>query len=1854
VLKLPPTRCASRGYGQTLTAPESNQRQQICVDIQTCLDEDDNGVCKNAWGYCVKEKNVWRFDADSCPGEYNSCQTFQTRPEQGGQGVSYVRSSVTGEDVCNSTNVGCQWYSREYFAGDWQDRPVATSQNNSADCARAGGTAWNSSLGICTISRADCDKPLNGIPRIWQRIDSPTETDCLKSNGFWNENNNTCQTSSTNTTSVEAGVCESDRTYFNRNAGTCSADASGCQEFINTGEGTNFIANSDFEIGDDGQAPKGFVVQEMNIIDSATTKEACAETWNPVIGKCTSGSVTPNSGVAKVSGQNNFYSGASSLKIDLPSAGRARTVEYKLVLPANDGNIVYPGDSFTVSLYARSESGTVPFGLYLARDANVIGETDRSSKQFTATTSWLPKRVTLTVPEEGRGVIVYLYVPAGAGNSLYIDALMLERGTIASDYRDYGRVNKTYLKQAPAYLSCLGYTLAHPALTIDAATSRAVCTGSTYKGFWQDQGSGFKCYEHPLDAASCSNYALQCFPEEIGCAKYSPATGDPWISGIARQTDICPAECVGYATYKQKETNFMSAEFPLYFIPKTAKTCQAAEAGCDQFTNLDAIARGGEGIEYYTYLRQCQKPATPSNAATYYTWEGSDTTGYQLKVYSLINGDPLFAGEAGTNPPKYVPEFTDFSRCTEAVFQAGNLPDCRQFYDVSGNISYRLYTKTITSSDDCHPYRKTNTSIIDLENINSQVATSATLCALYQGDWNNGQCTKTEQECTQIFGGVWDSANGGQCTKNIFMAIPSEALSCNAAVSGCREYIGNAGNNVKNTLNDTFESGTNEDWAGGVPSNESTTLGGHSLYIPAGTTTIRKKVNIAAGKTYTLSFSGKKIGANLNPLTIRFASVPDPAKTYFSLADDDDNTPTAKLGANWNYYTLGPVFITWNITGDQYLEFSGLSNVSYLDNIMVKEVTDNLFLVKDSWQTPASCDTNNFGQVVPQAMLGCQAYKDQKGQTANLKSFSRVCREEAVGCELMIDTKNSSSTPFGQAFNAGAPDEDNAYVGADELVTMVNDPKKYCAAADKGCRTVGSPNYSQGRIKDFTDKYILDNPDNYAGVANPILCRDQELGCEEYRNTTGAAYFKKPDAKLCEYRTSVVVQKETVSGWFKQRTDEGCQAIASKAGDCSRVWDDTGKKCYKELNASSAQNCSYVGGIWRSSMQKKSVAGVETTVAACTGESYKVSKQDCQDIIWNPDNAQCMRKLTSYTDQVSCQENSGLWKTIGTGPARCVEDVFKLYKNTESNFNNWTGLCNETYNACSEFIDFDPSYAQNGDFETSRTAACLSDCRKTPSIAGANTCEDYCDYTKDGHQAGLINTSYDDPNGWQTRTGAVALDSQAHTGKSSVKIVKSDGNSADNQSSEVNQTIAGLKRGKTYIASVFFKAKPGVYGRLALGDEGSTVNGKYVNMVKKIGNGQWQKLEVKYTVPLYSGSGNAYSENRTAHLYGPRNACADADSNGRCDTADLFSPTYPDPDLKNPFGTVNASNVIVYSYPDAEGADYVLYDDMEVKEERNTHYYYLDNQRIVKDQCVEEDWTKGCVRFFNTNPGVNNYELVKVRSDRICGQWLYDCKGKTDGVCSGTPNPGIITCEEAKVGNASICVRRVDPSLAKNWIGGIDAIKTTYKNRDIGFRYGDYSGFSILDRPSIENINTTTGDLANSQPNFICRAYPVVTSPFPASVAGLAGFTKANICNVGTGNACECTYQQVDAGGKTIYYGANQTLPASMKICTAGGALTVGGAKKVDVYAECSTNADCNTSGAGDGICSTVTIKLNAQGVWGRCLEKDESMTVNGDNGTFPCLTWYPFKTCVIGVNIGNLCSGDGDCTQGITQGKCQ
>jgi hypothetical protein len=607
----------------------------------------------------------------------------------------------------------------------------------------------------------------------------------------------------------------------------------------------------------------------------------------------------------------------------------------------------------------------------------------------------------------------------------------------------------------------------------------------------------YACYAHPDSGdfsqkvgapAVCKNFASQCNQDEVGCDSYvkSNAANAIPIPAVVTSANVCPMECDGYNTYVRVADDFYPAKVD-YLIPSTAKTCSGSSVGCHEFTSLASSSSNGETKEYYSYLRQCVQPE--GDCADFYSWQGDSKQGQQLVKFSLKGN--------GTKPSV---SDNEAATCNAQVFgipfgYPGYNADCRQFYDQKGNISYALYSKTISCSASCTSYRLT--------------------------------ADKTDNSGAQptcLTGGVWsDSQNG--CVYNVLAA---ESKTCTAADNGCSEFDGNSSANTQAAVTDSFENGTSG-WSGGAIDSAAYIANNHSYLFSA---SISKNLSgssaIYKGSTYTLTFLARSDNA---------AAVITANISNGSVISSFNGAVSTKIG-EWNIYSLNLPPITEGVTPSEVLTIKTTGAV-YIDNIELTKTADDYYLIDGSWNTPASCDQDYNKNPFPQYMLGCSSYNDRLGAAKYLHSFDHIC--SVVGCEAMVDTQNSNS-----------PDADNSHgattsVAADSVIYAVYDQDKLCDQTNKGCERLGLKN-SYGTEATYKDTYFDNNPDKY----NNILCGSNGVGCNLFTtDNTASNYFKDPGDAVCEWRQAAATTNGW--GWYTKRVmrcgTNGALCAANK--DCT-------------------------------------------------------------------------------------------------------------------------------------------------------------------------------------------------------------------------------------------------------------------------------------------------------------------------------------------------------------------------------------------------------------------------------------------------------------------------------------------------------------------------------------------------------------------------------------------------------------------------------------------------------------------------------------------------------------------------------
>ena len=1487
------------------------------------------------------------------------------------------------------------------------------------------------------------------------------------------------------------------------------------------------------------------------------------------------------------------------------------------------------GDVYTATAYLKaSQALSQPLILSL-----VGGENEINSSELYLNEDYLQYSSTLITANPGNDLEMRLNLPYVPGGIVYLDAAGLSINSLdqvrsldfVQPFQDYELNNKVYYKKSNVSLNCHGYGSNDPPPVLDPLTydSKAKCEAAN--GYWDQPASGVGvfipnktgvCYKYGPDYPTCKNFMKVCEPEEVGCQIFTPINGDPQIPGVVSLTDYCPAECVGYQTYKQDPTLYEPEPEPLFnnFIATTATSCFLDEVGCAQFTNLDEVARGGEGIEYYSYLRQCIKPNLGLGEKTFFTWQSSASGPPQVVKYE-------FQSDKTTGAPKTIDNSGDcgLTLGTEDF-------NCIKFFDSDGKEYYRDIRTTITVSEDCHPYRKTES---------------------------------TQKNC-EATNGRWQ-ADISAC---LYDAIPKEGIICRSETNGCRAYIGNRGNNIYVQLFDNFESSQPLDWYSGregtntgnlAKVGESVVVGGHSLYAPETTDSVHKFVDIQKGNLYTLSFWAKTASQTEDIIAVKFSTAPD--NNAFATLE----SRKVKLNTNWQNFNLGPVYIDWDVTANNSLIFSDIGNKIYLDNITLKVVKDNVYVVKNSWITPTSCDQNFYGAPEEGAMLGCQAYLDTLNQTHNLKSFTGLCRSSAVGCQILVDTKNSIN-PNQQLFNReNATLLDDYEVPKDELFTFVLDNNFSCTKADKGCQKLGMPVYEETGALSFKDVYIKNDPDKYIDVPNAIMCNDEALGCTELINEAGAfEYYKIEPTKLCEFKQGLV-NGQNVRGWFKRgNTVLGCGGLAYSQIDCTAdkgaAWSVKYNQCSVILNDVKDEGiCSERNGEW----------------GWCNNGS-------------SPNQQDCLSKGGTWHDD-------------------CLAYPFSIYKVSEANkYKGYVGICDGRWSGCTEFIDVNPNFVANGGFEFIKEGALIPWTANAPELVG--TYRVMTNGAREGNKAlQLIKRTNKDSSGQiYDFSQVIPRLEKGKTYKLSFyyKVPEEARGRGDNcplpgASFEFN-SLDG------YCAVPDYKTK-----------EECELNNKTWTSAPKpprieyTAEKEWKKVQYLYTVPVGICSNTKYKDKASCetvpintwqefHLLQDFELILNAPLNQNCpDSYILYDQVEIKDNTEDSYFVIDEGRNLDRSTCTAVNwdagciqflnTDKDTFEIIKVKNDRNCEEW-----AICTGHCSDPNYkTKADCQ--SSERCSNTDYINKVDCEAYGGTW-----GKfnswNDNLCSATD---LCTKEEAgscvkfaakkdnvryDLDNAPLEIKRInDFEKQKGYIyrfgsGGLSRLTQ--------WRAGDYSGYSIPDRlplekeielnqasqfkmyPQLNNL-TEVFDKRYTEP--ICKIFPAADAPLPFALSEEKGYENLKILysrSVGLpaiGNGC--FYERAESSGFTTYfpYGATRTAenPTGVdKICTSpleqqGGA--------------CPFPYTCETtiSGFTTTACNTIEKTTEFTGLEGMCLEFD---TLNplyskiyqnfyGDlynYQPYACLTFYPFMIdlCLLhdqaGCELNPNCSWDGKCNPKI------
>lgn len=881
--------------------------------------------------------------------------------------------------------------------------------------------------------------------------------------------------------------------YFNNKIQDCSTSAESCQEMmrVKPGWGVNLVMGADFSHDNVGDSLENSRINDYwnvwsegdrfaQIIDTSSLDGIS-------LGKAIRASST--SGVLGVYSDN-----ALSL------------------LPANLN--VLSGETYTLSADVYLISGDK---IHL-----VLGSDYETAVETTDKEVWRHLSVTRSLQDQPMSELAFsvmVYSETGLVD-MAVRNVKLEMNSSDSGFSLYG-ANKIYQKLIPNYLKDVCYV---------------------------DANSSAPDYRLRSDApAVCNNFARECNLNEAGCERFTESSTRFSVAAQAVTTDYCDASCNGYDLYVTRSNYFYSPQAE-NIIPKNSKTCSAKAVGCSEFTNLDEQNMGGENKEYYVKLKQCIKPG--AECADFYTWIGTEESGYQLKSFILqrdANGNP-----ASTSDTSQI--------CNENIFNLSPSdpafnPDCRQYYNKAGQISYRQQDNTITCSDNCHSYRLTENNV---DSTLSQVE-----CTGVDRSWN--AASSACYVCKN--GGLWSNEHQA-C---LYQAIPNEGIKCSASENGCREYNGNLGNNTKLITANSFASDL-EGWEGQcgdatVYSAVSNSNNGQSLMYDRGANAggalqetscdqsgsitwlnriigsakaapnsfIRRILGktVSESKAYSLKFTASA-NADTN-VYFAFLNSSD-EMAYFNASDSNQTGSFTITGNNeWRTYEINLPVLDHIVDNKEALVIAANEDF-YLDNLVLTEITNRYYLIKNTSQIPDVCYYDMlYNYQGADYNLGCSLYSDRFNYSHYLRQFNKLCQDSAVGCELMINTANFDDFKgniWKDANSNGvcdASEPECIEVEGDKFFYAIYDKTKQCNAADLGCSRMGSA-VSFGQNLAWSDVFKRNNPNQY----DQMICTSAEAGCEawQYVDGSGSAYFKNPGNEFCVYRNSNNPE-QAVKAWYR-------------------------------------------------------------------------------------------------------------------------------------------------------------------------------------------------------------------------------------------------------------------------------------------------------------------------------------------------------------------------------------------------------------------------------------------------------------------------------------------------------------------------------------------------------------------------------------------------------------------------------------------------------------------------------------------------------------------------------------------------
>ncbi|MBI4435327.1 hypothetical protein HY630_01515 [Candidatus Uhrbacteria bacterium] len=1204
VLKYPQTECRAVGNGEIRISTLSPGRNTSCVDAPSCIGEDNDGNCVDGYGYCVQEKNVWRFRGNECPQEYATCLSF-TNTETGDTGDFLV--STVNYSVCDQDNAGCRWYRTGKYLED------AGTEDPADDTYE-----WLATGDDYVLAERDAD------------VNAPTWNGTA-----WETAGRGAYIYTSGETYTYEQYAYEDRLYLTNNATSCSEGDVGCTQLYPFEQGVylNTVQNPSFEEDEDSDGtPDGWTPIDSSSIFLDTSTSAFGSTSL----RLTPGNSNYVSQIVQAA-EHNFYTFSGYFQAQ--TSGDEVLVQISF-LDADGVPLDAAGTSFSGDCTWDAVNDW-----YEIIEAPSTDDFDRFE-------------CLMTTPENTVQILVEVAnTPTYATGNLFVDALQLELGEDANIFAEgySGSPSEVYYQIAPSYLGCTGKPTdpeacdsyaqvcsaqevgcslyapedgdpSVPAIISELDACPSECVGyATYK----QEATDFESQSFPLYFIADS--ASTCSEQFVGCDSYTNlGSVEAGGEGIEYYTDLrfCLSPDIADATATNK-------------TPATYFTWEGSDNEGYQLQTWSLLQSNYGGAT--DTFDSCTPSLEPPLGCT--PFEETDPELAPCTHIQMNSENEVVCGDSNSAMQDDV---WANEACDEHDDIFGN-PDCREFFDTEGNIHYRQYSDTISISDECAAYRKDESTACDCQgNVSSDCPiatfgvqegsggywTDQGFCRYYVLPEESVECPAEQNGCRAYTGGAGRNATTilsetfeGGTYEDFAMAdlssFPDEIAISNESVAteGHSLYVlapsgGTAGiDTVQVYLGpsniDTYDEDdptsctgvvgtggcdvTNDIDGDGSEDEDCTVLDGEGS---CGALTD----DLVAGKTFVLEFWAK--GSGSLAVTFEEEGGAGSSRNFVDPQNDPLIPDDLTLSGAWQLYSLGPIDTSAYDDFDEnaVLRFAtGADAEFYLDNVTLKQVEENITIIKDSWVVPSTCDQTPQAVDSPQFYLGCEAYTDHNGNDVDLYQFSDLCSEEVVGCEGFYQTANSES-PYTQVYNARCVysndldftdgdvrtsnvaceidgveyctiiagqgycvfDANQAFGGVlpvetvsateryavvygpetvvisgDTPVYIVEDDRYACTSSAMGCQEFGSPTYTQDQseVESFESVYYINLPADYG----TLLCDNEALFCEEWESTQdGNFYFKDPLDKECEYKTSVTMENRSYFGWFRSGTNEPC------------------------------------------------------------------------------------------------------------------------------------------------------------------------------------------------------------------------------------------------------------------------------------------------------------------------------------------------------------------------------------------------------------------------------------------------------------------------------------------------------------------------------------------------------------------------------------------------------------------------------------------------------------------------------------------------------------------------------------------